>query len=382
MKTVSLGMDAEYLAVRLWKGRPWTSDVAVERRDRSGVRLPWPRAPRLEFAGGITLNFALTGDAMSAMPSGSLTAAQVDGLIAAGSPSVDLADPVTGRVWASGRWAVAYGAGSGGSGLIPTDGQTVVIVSNTITPVGGGGTGGVTSQQVQSMIDAAPYAPTSHTHDSRYVRTVNGTGPDGAGNVTVSGGGSVSDATTTTKGIVQLAGDLAGTADNPTVPGLADKADSDHTHTAADIGSGTLAIARIPTGTTSSTVALGNHTHSGYATSTHNHDSTYVKPADVQATPQTINSQTGTAYTLAAADAGKLVTLTNAAAITLTVPTGALTVGQRVDCVVAGAGMVTVVGGAGMTVTGTPSLVSRAQWSAFTVVALSASACVVIGDLA
>jgi hypothetical protein len=34
-----------------------------------------------------------------------------------------------------------------------------------------------------------------------------------------------------------------------------------HTHAAADITSGTLALARIPTGTTSSTVALGDHTH-------------------------------------------------------------------------------------------------------------------------
>lgn len=39
---------------------------------------------------------------------------------------------------------------------------------------------------------------------------------------------------------------------------------ADHTHSADDITSGTLAIARIPTGTTSSTVALGNHTHSNY----------------------------------------------------------------------------------------------------------------------
>lgn len=44
-------------------------------------------------------------------------------------------------------------------------------------------------------------------------------------------------------------------------------ASSSHTHSAADITSGTLAIARIPTGTTSSTVALGNHTHSQYLTS-------------------------------------------------------------------------------------------------------------------
>ncbi len=38
-----------------------------------------------------------------------------------------------------------------------------------------------------------------------------------------SGGGTVSDATSTSKGVVQLAGDLGGTAASPTVPGLANK---------------------------------------------------------------------------------------------------------------------------------------------------------------
>lgn len=41
---------------------------------------------------------------------------------------------------------------------------------------------------------------------------------------TVSGSGSVPDATTSTKGTVRLAGDLGGTADAPTVPGLSSKA--------------------------------------------------------------------------------------------------------------------------------------------------------------
>lgn len=40
-----------------------------------------------------------------------------------------------------------------------------------------------------------------------------------------SGGGSVSDATTTSKGILQLSGDLGGTASNPKVIGLANKVD-------------------------------------------------------------------------------------------------------------------------------------------------------------
>ena len=46
---------------------------------------------------------------------------------------------------------------------------------------------------------------------------------------------------------------------------------SSHRHSASDIISGTLAIARIPTGTTSSTVALGNHSHSEYAEANHTH---------------------------------------------------------------------------------------------------------------
>lgn len=36
---------------------------------------------------------------------------------------------------------------------------------------------------------------------------------------------------------------------------------STHSHNAADVASGTFALARIPTGTTGTTVALGNHTH-------------------------------------------------------------------------------------------------------------------------
>ena len=93
-----------------------------------------------------------------------------------------------------------------------------------------------------------------------------------------------------------------------------------------------------------------------------------------------INARTGTAYTLVAGDAGKVVTLTNAAAITLTVPGSVFTAGQRVDVLVLGAGMVTVVGSS-CTVNGTPSLVSRARYSAFTVLFTSATTAVVVGDL-
>jgi len=143
-------------------------------------------------------------------------------------------------------------------------------------------------------------------------------------------------------------------------------------------------------GTGSDEVAAGDHLHdSRYYTeneadtlllaksnTTHNHDGTYLKPADVDNTAvdgvtvrpissnwaydhaaanvtslaakqdlvYTINPQTGTTYTLASSDAGKLLTLTNADAITVTIPTNAtvaFVIGTRIDCVQGGAGAVT-----------------------------------------
>lgn len=45
---------------------------------------------------------------------------------------------------------------------------------------------------------------------------------------------------------------------------------------ASNLASGTVPIARIPTGTSSSTVALGNHTHSQYATTSHTHSAANI----------------------------------------------------------------------------------------------------------
>ena len=60
------------------------------------------------------------------------------------------------------------------------------------------------------------------------------------------------------------------------------KAATSHGHAAADISSGTLAIARIPTGTTSTTVALGDHAHANYSVTGHGH--TIADTADLQTT--------------------------------------------------------------------------------------------------
>lgn len=74
---------------------------------------------------------------------------------------------------------------------------------------------------------------------------------------------SAPDATTTTKGIIQLAGDLGGTATAPTVPGLASKANTTTTVTAGTglSGGGDLSANRTISanfGTTSGTITEGN----------------------------------------------------------------------------------------------------------------------------
>ena len=64
------------------------------------------------------------------------------------------------------------------------------------------------------------------------------------------------------------------------------------------------------------------------------------------------NAQTGTSYTLALTDVAKVVSLTNASAITLTIPTNATVAfptGTQILLYQGGAGQVTV-GGAGVTI--------------------------------
>ena len=64
------------------------------------------------------------------------------------------------------------------------------------------------------------------------------------------------DESTSMKGKVQLAGDLAGTADAPTVPGLAGKANTSHTHAVADVAGLQSALdGKV------STTSIGNRLH-------------------------------------------------------------------------------------------------------------------------
>lgn len=100
----------------------------------------------------------------------------------------------------------------------------------------------------------------------------------------------------------------------------------------------------------------------------------------------TLNAQTGTTYTLVAADASyKLVTASNAAAITVTVPPSVFTAGDVINLQQIGAGQVTFAQGSGVTITSTGATSSapalRAQYSACSVICITSSTFTVIGDL-
>jgi hypothetical protein len=96
----------------------------------------------------------------------------------------------------------------------------------------------------------------------------------------------------------------------------------------------------------------------------------------------TINTQSGTTYTLVAADSdSKMVQFTSSSAVTVTVPPAIFTAGQQINLTRYGTGSVTLQGGSGVTVNSTPSLILRAQYSAATLVCIDSTTFVLYGDL-
>lgn len=99
-----------------------------------------------------------------------------------------------------------------------------------------------------------------------------------------------------------------------------------------------------------------------------------------------INAQTGTTYTTVLADDGKLVTLDNGSAITLTIPpngTVAYGIGTQINIMQLGAGQVTIAPGAGVTLRSAGSkLKTQAQYAVATCCKIATDTWVVIGNLA
>jgi hypothetical protein len=102
-------------------------------------------------------------------------------------------------------------------------------------------------------------------------------------------------------------------------------------------------------------------------------------------TTLSFNAQTGTTYTLVIADLGKLVTTSNASAVTVTIPPSVFAAGNTINVQSIGVGLTTLVAGAGVTITSTGATsaapVLRKRYSACTIICTASNTFTVLGDL-
>ena len=98
-----------------------------------------------------------------------------------------------------------------------------------------------------------------------------------------------------------------------------------------------------------------------------------------------INAQTGASYTTVLSDDGKLITLDNAASITLTIPPNssvAYGIGTQINVMQLGAGTVTITAGAGVTLRSDGSkLKTNALYAVATCLKIASDTWVVVGNL-
>jgi len=135
-----------------------------------------------------------------------------------------------------------------------------------------------------------------------------------------------------------------------------------------------------PTGTTGATGGTGGTGAAGAAGATGATGATGAAGAILA-----INAQTGTTYTLVAGDLNDLVTLSNAGAITLTLPPSVFSANDVINIAQIGVGQVTFAQGAGVTINSTGATATapklRARYSSSTVICTAANTFLVVGDI-
>ena len=96
------------------------------------------------------------------------------------------------------------------------------------------------------------------------------------------------------------------------------------------------------------------------------------------------NAQTGTTYTLVAADLNKLVTTSNASAVVVTIPASTFSAGDIINVQSIGVGLTTISGG-GVTITSTGASASapilRSRYSAASIICTASNVFTIVGDL-
>ena len=102
-------------------------------------------------------------------------------------------------------------------------------------------------------------------------------------------------------------------------------------------------------------------------------------------TTLSFNAQTGTTYTLVASDSAKLVTTSNASAVTVTIPPSVFSTGNQINVQSIGVGLTSFAAGAGVTITSTGATAAapilRARYSACTIICTGSNTFTVIGDI-
>jgi hypothetical protein len=264
---------------------------------------------------------------------------------------------------ASGTWGLVTGT---------PDGSKFLRDDGTWATASGGG---YTDEQVRDVVAAALVAGSNMTI------TVNDPGDTITLTAATTGSSGIPASTVDAKGDL-----IAGTADDTVARRsvgtngqalLADSAQTTglswgapapaaHNHAASEITSGTLATARLGSGSADATTMLrGDGT---WATST----------------TAAVNTQTGTSYTLVLSDAGKVIERNNAAANTLTVPPNssvAFPTGTVLEAVQLGAGTTTIVAGSGVTIRTPSTLALRAQYSSVALRKRGTDEWVLAGDI-
>lgn len=98
------------------------------------------------------------------------------------------------------------------------------------------------------------------------------------------------------------------------------------------------------------------------------------------------NAQTGTTYTLALTDADGVVKVTNASAITVTIPPSIFAAGDRIAVIQGNSGQITFAQGSGVTIVSNGATSSapktRVTYSAAQIIAESATSFIIVGDIA
>lgn len=115
-----------------------------------------------------------------------------------------------------------------------------------------------------------------------------------------------------------------------------------------------------------------------------NFASTVATSLDAKVPSYTTINQQAAAYTAVLTDRDRLVEVSSATGVTLTIPTNESVeypVGTSFDILQTGEGQVTIAGAAGVTVNATPGLKLRTQWSSATIFKRAENTWVVYGDL-